>query len=225
MFGFLDLKVKISCIIRGPALRYTQGPKLGIPGMSSESFESHHRVSWTSRALFGASRVTSYSLSKNTQENTSTRRPRSRIYFLFNYSNATHICNVSATSWAGKPDNDPMVTKAAFSPDTIIGTGHYQGRKLSAGDNFFVQRILPYNCATLDSLFLFLKKILNRSVSYLPTDSAESPSSNWRVLLIGGWVLRYCRQCRRLGHQRCGPPSSPKRLWITLSGIFSRHLD
>lgn len=65
-------------------------------------------------------------------------------------------------SWAGKRDNDPMRKKAAFPPDTVIGTWRDKTlsrpkavRSRDAGEDFFfVQEVLlhPYNYATLNSL-------------------------------------------------------------------------
>ena len=65
-------------------------------------------------------------------------------------------------SWAGKPDDDPMKIKAAFPPDTTIGTWRDKTlsrpkavRSRDAGEDFFfVQEVLlhPYIYATLNSL-------------------------------------------------------------------------
>ena len=98
------------------------------------------------------------------------KTPRSRLRF---YSSSSSIPQIHATSprpytfhigasWAGKPDDDHMRIKAAFPPDTVIGTWRDKTlsrpkavRSRDAGEDFFfVQEVLlhPYNYATLNSL-------------------------------------------------------------------------
>ena len=99
------------------------------------------------------------------------KTPWSRLRF---YSISSSIPQIHATtsprpytfhigaSWAGKPDDDPMKIKAAFPPDTTIGTWRDKTlsrpkavRSRDAGEDFFfVQEVLlhPYIYATLNSL-------------------------------------------------------------------------
>ena len=99
------------------------------------------------------------------------KTPRSRLRF---YSSSPSIPPIHPTtsprpytfhigaSWAGKLDDDLKRIKAAFPPDTVIGTWRDKTlsrpkavRSRDAGEDFFfVQEVLlhPYNYATLNSL-------------------------------------------------------------------------
>ena len=95
------------------------------------------------------SRLRFYSISSSTPQIHATTSPRPYTF---------HI----GASWAGKPDDDPMKIKAAFPPDTIIGTWRDKTlsrpkavRSRDAGEDFFfVQEVLlhPYIYATLNTL-------------------------------------------------------------------------
>ena len=145
------------------------------------------------------------------------KTPRSRLRL---YSSSSSIPPIHATSssrpytfhigasWAGKRDDGPI--KAAFPPDTVIGTWRDKTlsrpkavRSRDAGEDFFfVQEVLlhPHNYATLNSL-----KIDAESIGKLSTYWFSKCQSHVQLTYssFGGRIFRYCRRYRRLGRQRC----------------------
>jgi hypothetical protein len=98
-------------------------------------------------------------------------------------------------SWAGKPDDNPIKIKAAFPPDTVIGTWRDKTlsrpkavRSRDAGEDFFfVQEVLlhPYNYATLNSLKIDAESIGKLSTHWFSSKPVPrlTCSSVWRVYL------------------------------------------